>query len=759
SPASRAAGSAQRRSTSASGQPAGPSTCWAGPSGPGTIRVRSASCRATTPSRPARSAAASSGPVSTSPVTTLWYASCAGTGWCRHSASCAKDSGSGPDRSTTGISGAAGAAPADSRSARYAATAATVGPAKKSRSGSRTPCAARTSAVNFVASSEWPPRAKKSSSAPTCGTPSRSPHSRATDRSRSVRGSTKPARGCGPATARSGSAARSTVPSGVSGSAGSSAYAAGTAWSGNRSRRWAARSAAAGGVSGSTGTTKPTSRVPASPPRAVTAASATSSCPASADSTRAGSTRKPRTRGRSWGGLSSSIDLSGRQRPQAPLRRPPTCSSPGTPTGCGCSSRSSTRTSVPGSGRPESSSAGPEASHSSTPSSAASSRRCSGGASPRQTSRRSGPAPRSRSTAASNAGPACSTVTCSAATRSASAAGSGARSARCPAPARSTSTPSARSAATRVRSTRRSGTGVPSRPRPAASSAARSSADSSGSAPIARSGPSAAARTSRTNMPANRSAVARSNRSVLYSSRPQTVSPSSNRSSSRSNSALVAASGIGSTRTEPAVQAGNGTFWYDTSTWNTGVVAIDRSGCSASTRCSNGIAWCSYAATQTALTRRSRARNDGSPPRSVRSATVLTNGPISGSSSTSGRLATGVPTTTSSVPDSRCSSTFAAAASTMNRVAPSARASSRSRATSGAGSSTGTDEPRYVLRAGRGRSVGRPSSAGTPASCPDQYARSASRPAAAVSCCQAATSGYCTASSGRSFGRPVSSAP
>ncbi|CAM3253275.1 hypothetical protein COSO111634_08400 [Corallococcus soli] len=85
-----------------------------------------------------------------------------------------------------------------------------------------------------MASSEWPPSAKKSSCKPTDSTRSNCPHSPASSTSVGVPGATKPcsARGA----SGTGSAARSTLPLGVSGSASSTITTDGTIDSGNRRR-------------------------------------------------------------------------------------------------------------------------------------------------------------------------------------------------------------------------------------------------------------------------------------------------------------------------------------------------------------------------------------------------------------------------------------------------------------------------------------------------------------------------------------------
>ncbi len=66
-------------------------------------------------------------------------------------------------------------APAPRRASIRAARRATVGASKRARTCSSTPKAARRREITCVASSEWPPRSKKSPSSPTRSSPSTAP--------------------------------------------------------------------------------------------------------------------------------------------------------------------------------------------------------------------------------------------------------------------------------------------------------------------------------------------------------------------------------------------------------------------------------------------------------------------------------------------------------------------------------------------------------------------------------------------------------
>lgn len=95
-----------------------------------------------------------------------------------------------------------------------------------------------------IASSEWPPRAKKSSSAPTRSTSSTSAQTRATSSSGPGAGATYSA--AATSASGSGSRERSTLPCDLSGSSSSQAYREGTMYAGSRSASHARTSAVSG---------------------------------------------------------------------------------------------------------------------------------------------------------------------------------------------------------------------------------------------------------------------------------------------------------------------------------------------------------------------------------------------------------------------------------------------------------------------------------------------------------------------------------
>src|SRR5579872_6064014 len=150
---------------------------------------------------------------------------------------------------------------------------------------------------------ESPPSSKKLSATPTRSTPSTWAHTPARTRSVSVRGATNTVTS-GRIPSGAGSAARSTFPPGVKGSAASSVNTAGTMNPGSRRPANSRNSATAGMPSDrSAGTRYATSRAgswparpPAAPsPSAVTTAALTAGWAASTASTSPGSTRNPRT--------------------------------------------------------------------------------------------------------------------------------------------------------------------------------------------------------------------------------------------------------------------------------------------------------------------------------------------------------------------------------------------------------------------------------------------------------------------------------
>ena len=146
--------------------------------------------------------------------------------WCRnHSRRWANDSGSGSGRVIRLSAGRASPPPRRSSSA----SSATVGFSNRPRTGTSTPSAARILATSRVASSECPPRAKKLSSMPTSGTFSTWANRSHSAFSPASRGATYAvaARVSCPSSG-AGSAPRSILPLGVSGSASRSTKADGT---------------------------------------------------------------------------------------------------------------------------------------------------------------------------------------------------------------------------------------------------------------------------------------------------------------------------------------------------------------------------------------------------------------------------------------------------------------------------------------------------------------------------------------------------
>ena len=122
----------------------------------------------------------------------------------------------------TGTRGGPRSPPPAARVSIRRASSATVGASNRRRSGSSTPKAARIREITWVASSEWPPRSKKSSWTPTRSTRS----TLGPDRGQQLldRGARRHAAGLLPRRrSGAGSALRSTLPLGVSGSAGEAA--------------------------------------------------------------------------------------------------------------------------------------------------------------------------------------------------------------------------------------------------------------------------------------------------------------------------------------------------------------------------------------------------------------------------------------------------------------------------------------------------------------------------------------------------------
>ena len=237
--------------------------------------MRSSSCRATSASSAARSASTErSSPFRRIGIGRL-YSTETGSSWARnHRRCCANDSGSGLSRSTGTIGDVA--APGVAASI-VAASPAMVGVSNSAATGTSTANTARIRDTTWVASSECPPRVKKSSCTPTRSTPSSSAQIPASNSCTGPDGGTycPPRPSCIPSTA--GRAARSTLPLRFSGSPDSSTNTAGTMYSGNRAPTQRRSSSTPGTpTAGSAGTRYATNRRPASPPSATTTASATS---------------------------------------------------------------------------------------------------------------------------------------------------------------------------------------------------------------------------------------------------------------------------------------------------------------------------------------------------------------------------------------------------------------------------------------------------------------------------------------------------
>src|SRR5262249_22771217 len=136
-----------------------------------------------------------------------------------HSRRCPNDNGTSDGRATARNAGRAAAA-SPSRST----SAATVGASNRLRIDSSTSRLERMRLITRVASSEWPPSAKKSSSIPTRSSPNTSANSAHSTSSRGLRANRETkARTCG-----AGSAPRSSFPFAVSGKRSKTTIADGT---------------------------------------------------------------------------------------------------------------------------------------------------------------------------------------------------------------------------------------------------------------------------------------------------------------------------------------------------------------------------------------------------------------------------------------------------------------------------------------------------------------------------------------------------
>ena len=193
-------------------------TIWAGASPTVPIAVRSTGWRRTSSVNAAPSLPTSSGPRRRCADGTLNTVrpSCSCSRY--HTRCCISDSGAGSVVGRGVIFGGASISRASEPSSQVARPA-TVECSKPMRIGTGRPSARASFAVICATSSEWPPSAKKSSWMPSARQPSASMYARATSSSVGVRGATT-APGfvvAGPDGA--GSALRSTLPFGVSGSA------------------------------------------------------------------------------------------------------------------------------------------------------------------------------------------------------------------------------------------------------------------------------------------------------------------------------------------------------------------------------------------------------------------------------------------------------------------------------------------------------------------------------------------------------------
>ncbi len=261
-------------------------------------------------------------------------------------------------------------------------------------------------------------------------------------------------------------------------------------------------------------------------------------------------------------------------------------------------------------------------------------------------------------------------------------------------------------------------------PVPCARSAARSPGVMRSRRPTGASGSRVTASSRRTRCSPRRSTVGPVNRSVLYSirtSRPPAAAFSVTWKA-RSNLAVVDSRGSGAASRPGTATTGSTALWKASTTWTSGCRAVDRAGASSSTRRSNGTSAWAKAARSVSRTRASSCRKPGSPLVSVRSTRVLTKQPTSCWTASSVRPATGLPSGMSSPAPRPVSSAASPAWTAMKSVAPPSRASSASRACTAGGTATATDAPRWPARAGRGRSVGRAISSGSPASASRQYA-------------------------------------
>ena len=187
--------------------------------------------------------------------------------------------------------------------------------------------------------------------------------------------------------------------------------------------------------------------------------------------------------------------------------------------------------------------------------------------------------------------------------------------------------------------------------------------------------------------------------------------------------------------------------------WKRGERLASRSSGSASSSRSSGRSGWAKAPCTRSRTPRRKTRNAGLPARLARSASVLMKKPTVPSVS-SVRPVTGVPTTTSSSPASRPSSSCHRDSSIMNGVAPSCRARAHRRSRTAGSRRDTRDVPAPVGTAGRGRSAGSSSVPAVPSICPRHQAswRSISPPSS-ISRCHRAKSANCTGGGPRGEGK------
>ncbi|ODA69123.1 hypothetical protein APS67_006727 [Streptomyces sp. AVP053U2] len=277
------------------------------------------------------------------------------------------------------------------------------------------------------------------------------------------------------------------------------------------------------------------------------------------------------------------------------------------------------------------------------------------------------------------------------------------------APSATTATASgARSACAANRSTTVAGATSAVVPAQSASSRRRSSASRTSTDAIGVRGAAASVRRTVAKRPASRWTLSASNRSAAATTTPRSPAgrPSASKDSatftSRSNLATGAPVGTVSVPRPGRSRTASALFCTVSATWKSGWRARERAGASSSTSRSKGTSWWARADRPLSRTRASRSAKAGLPERSVRRTSVLTKKPTRSSRASSVRPAFTEPMTTSLPVPSRDSRTARADCSTIDRVAPSARATSVRRWCTSAGMSSGAPWPRLPRTAGRG---------------------------------------------------------